>query len=82
MSNPQLMQVGRQSDKTVLACFKKIAQEFQQPAVRISIIGYPALGQVDLINEHTEDLKAIVKANSALIDTVIVNIEGMTVTYH
>jgi hypothetical protein len=82
MSNTQLMQVGRQSDKTVLACFKKIAQEFQQPAVRISIIGYPALGQVDLINEHTEDLKAIVKANSALIDTVSVNIEGMSVAYH
>ena len=82
MSNPQLMQVGRQSDKAVLSCFKKIAQEFQQPAVDISIIGYPALGQVDLINEYTEDLKAIVKANSALIDTVSVNIQGMKVAYH
>ncbi len=76
------MQVGRQSDKAVLACFKKIAQEFQQPVVRMSTIGYPGFGQVDLINEYTEDLKAIVKANSALIETVNTNIKGLTVTYH
>lgn len=82
MSDPQLMQIGRQADKAVLACFEKIAQEFQQQAVDISIIGYPALGQVDLIGDYTEDLKAIVKANSALIDTVSINIEGMTVAYH
>ncbi|MBN8094390.1 hypothetical protein [Vibrio vulnificus] len=77
----QLLQIPRQSDASVIECFKDVAKEFGVNQFSISVVGYPNLGQINL-SEENEDLIAIAKAESALIDSVSINVSGLPVSYH
>lgn len=77
----QLLQIPRQSDASVIECFKSVAEEFGINQISISVVGYPNRGQINL-SEDNEDLNAIAEADSALIDTVSINVKGLPVTYH
>lgn len=77
----QLLQVPRQSDYSIIECFKKVAEEFGVDQFSISVVGYPNLGQVNL-SEDNEELDAIIEAGTALIDTVSMNVFGLPIAYH
>jgi len=77
----QLLQIPRQSDASVIQCFKDVAEEFGINQFSISVVGYPNLGQINP-SEENEELNAIAEANSALIDIVSINVSGLPVSYH
>jgi hypothetical protein len=77
----QLLQIPRQSDASIIECFKKVGEEFGIDQFSVSAVGYPSLGQVTLSESDTE-LDTIVAANTALIDTASMNISGLPVAYH
>ena len=72
----QLLQIPRQSDASIIECFKKVGEEFGIDQFSVSAVGYPSLGQVTLSESDTE-LDTIVAANTALIDTASMNISGL-----
>lgn len=75
------MQVPRQLDSNVLKCFKDIAEDFGIAQFSVSVIGHPGLGQIN-VNEENDDLEAIINADSALIDTLSINVSGLPLVYH
>lgn len=77
----QLMQVPRQSDRAVIECFKDIAEEFGVEQFAVSVVGHPALGQINL-NDENNNLEVIVKADSVLIDTLSIYVSGLPLVYH
>lgn len=77
----QLLQVPRQSDRTVVECFRDIAEEFGVEQFSVSVIGHPGLGQINL-NEGDEDFDALVTTDSTLIDTLSISVSGLPLAYH
>lgn len=77
----QLLQIPRQSDASIIECFKKVAKEFDIDKFSISVVGFPNLGQVTL-SEKNEELDAIIEADTALIDTVSIQVSGFPIAYH
>lgn len=79
--NQQLLQIPRQSDVSIIQCFKKVAKEFGVDEFSISLVGHPQMGKV-LLDSENEALDAILKADTALIDTVSINVSGLPIAYH
>lgn len=77
----QVLHIPRQSDSKVIECFKQVAEEFKIEKVNVNVIGYSSLGAVNL-SEGNADLDAVLNANIALINTVSINIGGLTIAYY
>ncbi len=77
----QLLQIPSQSDALIIGCFKKVAKEFGVDNISISVVGYPGIGSISLA-EDNEDIETILEVDAALIDTITINVRGISVGYH
>lgn len=77
----QALQIPRQPDVLIIQCFKKAAEKFGAKQVNANIIGYPSYGAVD-IDDIEKEFDLIIKSDTAIIETLSINISGFSVSYH
>lgn len=77
----QSLQIPRQSDSSVIECFKKVAEEFDIDQLSIEVVGYPSFGQVTL-SEKNEALDAIIEADTVIIIRISMNVSGLSINYN
>lgn len=79
--NSQLLQIPRQLDSTVIKCFKEVADKYKIEQISINVIGDPQIGAIQL-NDENEVIDKLLEENSAILETLSMNIQGLGIQYH
>jgi hypothetical protein len=78
----QRIKIPRAADKSLIGCFKELAELTGINQVNISALGFIAIGNVDLSSESHEIVDLLIKKNSAIIDTISMNYLGLSISFH
>lgn len=78
----QRIKIPRAADKSLIGCFKELAELTGINQVNISALGFINIGNVDLSSESNEIVDLLIKKNSAIIDTISMNYPGLSISFH
>lgn len=78
----QRIKIPRAADKSLIGCFKELAELTGINQVNISALGFINIGNVDLSSESHEIVDLLIKKNSAIIDTISMNYLGLSISFH
>lgn len=78
----QRIKIPRAADKSLIGCFKELAELTGINQVNISALGFINIGNVDLSSESHEIVDLLIKKNSAIIDTISMNYPGLSISFH
>ncbi|QWV07002.1 hypothetical protein KQ246_18360 (plasmid) [Pseudoalteromonas shioyasakiensis] len=78
----QRIKIPRASDKALIACFRELAKITSVSQISINALGYANIGAVDLDAELPDSLELILKKNSAIIDTISLNLPALPISFH
>lgn len=78
----QRIKIPRAADRSLVACFKEIGEITGVQTINISAIGFINVGNVDLSGDYPEELDLIIKKNSAIIESISIDVPGLPVSFH
>jgi hypothetical protein len=78
----QIIKIPRASDKSLIGCFKELANLTGFKQVNISALGFVDIGSVDLSSESHEIVDLLIKKNSAIIDTISMSYPGLHILFY
>ncbi|QCU76576.1 hypothetical protein [Pseudoalteromonas distincta] len=78
----QRIKIPRASDKALISCFKDLAKITGVSQISVNALGFAAIGDVDLDADFPDSLELILKKNSAIIDTISLNLAGLPISFH
>ena len=78
----QRIKIPRASDKALISCFKDLAKITGVSQISVNALGFAAIGAVDLDADLPDSLELILKKNSAIIDTISLNLAGLPISFH
>lgn len=77
----QRIKIPRVSDRTVADVLCELAKQYGIAAVNVRAIGFNNIGQVDLSDEPAGEWKALLDADSYLLDMLSFAIGGLSIAY-
>ncbi|RPB31662.1 hypothetical protein [Vibrio parahaemolyticus] len=78
----QRIKIPRAADKSLIACFKELTKYTDTKQVTIAALGFNNVGAVDLIDGDLKVLELIEKKNSAIIETISMNVKGFNIIFY
>ncbi|EKO5196873.1 hypothetical protein P0I95_004398, partial [Vibrio vulnificus] len=78
----QRIKIPRAADKSLIACFKELTKYTDTKQVTIAVLGFNNVGAVDLIDGDLKVLELIEKKNSAIIETISMNVKGFNIIFY
>ena len=78
----QRIKIPRASDRVLISCFKDLAKITGVSQISVNALGFAAIGAVDLDADLPDSLELILKKNSAIIDTISLNLAGLPISFH
>jgi len=78
----QRIKIPRASDKALISCFRELAKITGVSQISINALGFANIGAVDLDSELPDSLELILKKNSAIIDSITLNLPVLPISFH
>jgi len=78
----QRIKIPRASDKALISCFRGLAKITGISQISVSALGFANIGIVDLDAELPDSLELILKKNSAIIDTIVLSLPALPISFH
>ena len=78
----QRIKIPRASDKALVSCFRELAKITGISQINISTLGFVNIGAVNLDTDLPDSLELILKKNSAIIETISLNLPGLPISFH
>lgn len=78
----QRIKIPRATDKSLIACFKELSEITGIQQISVTALGFTNIGAIDLSNDLPESIDLILKKNSAIIETVTLNLPGLPIRFY
>lgn len=79
----QKIKIPRMPDRTIIEFFQKLGELHSVSSIKVNALGFASIGQVDLSSiDENEDIQAILKHDSSLIDTCSIGLTALSLVYH
>lgn len=77
----QRIKIPRASDKVLISCFRELAKITGVSQITIGTLGFASIGSVDLDADLPNSLELILKKNSAINDTIKLNLPALPIDF-
>ncbi len=82
MAQIQRIKIPRTPDQSVIDCFYELAEKYQIPSITVIAAAFSKIGEINIEGDPNEDLDALLKHQSTLIESCTLVIPGIIITYH
>lgn len=77
----QLIQIPRQQDKSIIKCFRTLAENYNITTMSLGVIGLTSTN-VNILDKNNELLQTLEKNNLNIIENLSTAIQGLHISYH
>lgn len=77
----QRIKIPRTSDRTVEKVFRELGAKFGVQQAHVSALGFSPIGAVSLVEEPKDDWKTLLDHDTYLVDSMHLQVAGMTVVF-
>lgn len=78
----QRIKIPRATDKSLISCFKELSEITGVSQVSVTALGFNNIGAIDFSEDLPESINLILKKNSAIIDTITLNLSGLPIRFY
>lgn len=78
----QRIKIPRATDESLISCFKELSEITGITQISVATLGFNNIGAIDFSEELPESINLILKKNSAIIDTITLNLLGLPIRFY
>ncbi len=82
MSNAQRIKIPRSADRAVIECFRTIGEKYNVQSATVSALAFSQIGNINLFEEENGEFAELLKHDSTLIESITINVNGLSVAYY
>lgn len=78
----QRIKIPRATDKSLITCFKELSELTGVQQISVTALGFNNIGAIDFSKDFPDSINLILQKNSAIIDTITLNLPGLPIRFY